>query len=219
MGNDREAHSWLTQLQQLMATLTLFPESRAESLMALALHALFAGEQQQALTYAKQGWQIAAGFTGYGHTYALVILGHTQVAVHQLHEAAASYQQAITSYLTPGGSILATEPQAGLAQIALMQGHLTQAQTYVEEILSVLAVRPLHGLDEPFSVYLTCYDVLAANYDSRAEIILQTAYTLLQQYADNILDDRLRHSFLENVAVHHKLQQLYEQWYTKSIPA
>ncbi|MCI0478606.1 MAG: hypothetical protein L0Y55_20385, partial [Anaerolineales bacterium] len=61
------------------------------------------------------------------------------------------------------------------------------------------------GTDEPFRIYLTCYRVLRANQDARADTILRTAQNLLQERAARISDETARRSFLENVPHHREL--------------
>jgi hypothetical protein len=85
------------------------------------------------------------------------------------------------------------------------QGDLAQARAYAEVVLETIAIHPPVGLGEPFSVYLTCYQILAANGDPRAGSVLCAALRLLHAYADHIADDALRLSFLENVATHREL--------------
>jgi hypothetical protein len=97
------------------------------------------------------------------------------------------------------------ESLAGLARVSLAQGNQAQAQAYVEEILSHLESYTLAGIYEPFRVRLTCYRVLRANQDPRAEAVLNTAYHLLQEQAAKIADEELRRSFLENVAAHREI--------------
>ena len=126
------------------------------------------------------------------------------------------------------------ESLAGLARVSLAQGAhstalrqavvvslsnhqdsssgqaLAQAQTQVEDILSHLETNSLDGTDEPLRVYLTCYRVLKANRDPRAQEILTTAYNLLQKHAGNTTDEEMRRSFLENVLVHRELVREWE---------
>ena len=90
---------------------------------------------------------------------------------------------------------------------APLQGDLAQAQACTEEILNHLKAGSLYGADEPFRVYLTCYRVLRAAGDARAQAILETAHCLLQERAARISDEKLRHSFLENVAAHREIVQ------------
>jgi hypothetical protein len=82
----------------------------------------------------------------------------------------------------------------------------------VEEILGFLEENSLDGTDEPFRVYLTCYRVLQATGDPRAEEILDRAHRLLRERASRIGDESLWRSFLENVAAH---GEIVREW-TKS---
>jgi hypothetical protein len=91
--------------------------------------------------------------------------------------------------------------------------------TEVEKILPILKDYPLAGFDEPFQVYLTCYTVLTASQDGRAIAILHTAHELLTTYAERILEPTLRRSFLENVAIHRALHQMYREVQAKAAKA
>ena len=98
------------------------------------------------------------------------------------------------------------EDQAGLAQLALTQGDLPQAQAYVEEIMPYLESNPaLAGMRNPFRFFLNCYQVLHASGDVRATDILMQAHTLLQERAARIADEGLRRIFLNNVPDHREI--------------
>jgi len=155
--------------------------------------------------------------------YALTNLGHTLVGLGRLAEAVPAYRQALALRRGLGQHNLALEPLAGLARVALAQGGLTQA--LVEEILGHLETRTpstalrrdsgqgsghaLDGTAEPFRVYLTCYRVLKANRDPRAQAILTTAYNLLQERVADIKDEASRRSFLENLVAH---REILSEW-------
>ena len=68
----------------------------------------------------------------------------------------------------------------------------------------------MHGSKEPFRIYLTCYQVLQAVDDPRAEEILETAYEMLQERAAKIEDESLQRSFLENVPINREIIAEYE---------
>jgi hypothetical protein len=119
------------------------------------------------------------------------------------------YQQALALRQELGQPNLATEPLAGLARVSLVQGDLSWAQALVEEIMAYLEDHTLDGAEEPFLVYVTCYRVLRAGEDPRAQKVLDTAYYLLQDQANRIGDEKLRRSFLENVAVH---REILSEW-------
>jgi len=141
-----------------------------------------------------------------------IYLGHALAGLEQIEESADAYHQAVTTLRAAGRNNQAIEAVAGLARVALAQNNLSQAQTRVEEILQYLQEHPLlPGTDEPFRVYLTCYQVLLALQDARAGELLQKACRLLQERAAGIQDERLRRSFLENVAAHRELLTALER--------
>jgi len=134
---------------------------------------------------------------------ALTTLGHILMRQGCRVKAAESYRQALALQQESGQHALAMESLAGLARVFLAKGELTQALAQVEEILHHLDQgNTLAGTEEPFRVYVTCYHVLRANQNSRAEDILRTAHCLLQEQAVKIGDEEMRRSFLKNVAVH-----------------
>ena len=53
--------------------------------------------------------------------------------------------------------------------------------------------------------------MLGANQDPRANGILADAYNLLQERGENIADESLRRSFLENVVVNREIVNEYEK--------
>jgi hypothetical protein len=106
---------------------------------------------------------------------------------------------------------LTIEPLAGQARIKMMQGKTNEAQVLIEEILSFLDNHTIDGLDEPMQVYLTCFQVLRANRDSRAGDLINTAYKILKERADEIKDEEMRHSYLDNVAVNREIIDAWEK--------
>jgi len=213
MGDTVQARTWFDRFLRLLQQFPEpWPEAELEGLLPLALFCHDSGDDRQTLRYATQSWQLAEKY-GWRESQAkaLIVCGYAQVGLQQLAAAAASYAQALALCQTLNHAPLAAEAQAALARLALEQADLAQAQRHVEDILLVLQRYPQAGMDEPFAIYLTCYRVLAAANDQRSATILQRGYDLLQQYASHILDDTLRHSFLENIPVHRTLRETYQQ--------
>src|SRR5262249_48480037 len=157
---------------------------------------------------AVQGWQLAERFEKTNNRAdASVILGHARAGMNQLAAAATAYQQAVSWYTKLGDVSLASEPQAGLAQLAMEQGDHVQAHALVETLLPTLAEHQRAGVHTPFYAYLVCYRVLEANGDRRSTAVVQLAQQGLQACASQIADAALRRSFLENVATHRELLQ------------
>jgi hypothetical protein len=97
--------------------------------------------------------------------------------------------------------VLATEPLAGLAEIALQSGETSTAHALVEEILAILEQNGSpEGTDDPLRVYAACLNVLRQTDDPRLRPLLQSAHALLQARAAQIPDERNRQNFLANHA-------------------
>jgi hypothetical protein len=206
LGDTSGAASWREQLVQRMAGAGVTRDCQAEGLRACAVYALYSGADQQALADAERAWQLAelVDIPTFRADSA-VILGHARARMDQPDLAAAAYQQAVAWYIKIGNTAMASEPQAGLVQLALAQHDRVRAQTLVELILPVLSERPRARVFTPFYAYLICYDVLEAIQDARAATVLRDVQRLLQEYAEQIPNTMLRRSFLENVATHREL--------------
>ena len=210
LGDQTGAEAWRSRLFALLEQSRLPKDCQRQGLLAAAVQAYYGGDLPRALTYAEQVRQL----TGPSEILTVraegfVVLGHIQADLQQWAAAAVSYQEALACYTKVGNQPDATEAQAGLAQIALAQGERNLGQAWVDRILPVLAAHPHAGLTTPFFTYLTCYRVLAANQDSRAQAILEQGWRLLLDDAVGLTDPALRRSFLEGVAVHRELQQVH----------
>lgn len=175
---------------------------------ALLAHAT--GDQQQALAEAERGFQMAQALFGRSQQAdALVVLGLVMEASAPASATSAVYQQALTHYTLLGLHYKAAEAQAGLARLALQQGDNAAALAYVETLWSSLSALPHIGYEEPFRVYLSCYQVLAVHADPRAATVLTKGYTLLRHYADQLPDPEVQAMFLNAVPVHRALAAAY----------
>jgi len=185
-------------------------ESQALTNLGLLLHNL--GDDEAAREYSQRAFSITQE-TGdrRWQGYALTNLGHALAGLERLAEAADVYRQALDIRRELGEQNLAIESLAGLARLFLIQEDLDQAQAAVEEILHYLDLEgaTLDGTDEPFQVYLTCYRVLRAGQDPRAEDVLNTAYRLLKERSARITDENMQRSFLENVTAH---REIVSEW-------
>jgi len=142
---------------------------------------------------------------------AMVVLGHALANLGHLTEAADAYRQALTLRRRLDEHGRASVPLAGLARLCLAQGEIAHAQAHVKEILGYLETGNLGRVIEPLRVYLTCYWVLEAAGDPRADHILEEAHSLLQDRAARISDEEERRSFLENVAAHREIVREYAE--------
>ncbi|QRK12605.1 AAA family ATPase [Archangium violaceum] len=171
----------------------------------LALIHYHLGDAPAALELAEQGLRIgqeigSARYQG----YAWMSRGHALATLRRFPEAREAYQQARRIRVEARMPHLEMESVAGLAAVALATGARQEALGYAEEILSHLQRVTLHGVEDPFQIWLTCFQVLRAQDDSRAQWVLETAHRQIQESAKRLHDRQLRHSFLA-IPAHHEL--------------
>jgi tetratricopeptide (TPR) repeat protein len=178
----------------------------SETLAYLGLLHHERGEHETGRTYCQQAIPIAQEVgAGLEEARAHNVLGHVLAALGQAEEAANEYRQALEQRRDLGQDHLAIEPLAGLARVALAQGDMAAALGHINDILVHLETRPADGLEEPFRVYLTCYQVLRQANDARARQVIDAAYDLLQARVERTGSAELRRFFLENVPVNRDL--------------
>lgn len=186
-----------------------YGETLSLSCLGLLHHQM--GDDGQSEAYCRQSLLRALSSGARAESgFALTILGHALAGQREWAESAAAYQQALTIRRELGQPNLATEPLAGLARVEMGRGMVAAALPYVEEILAHLEHNTLAGTDEPYRVYLTCYQVLQANHHPRAPELLQTGYRLLCEQANRLTDPNRRQALLHNVPAHRELLALAE---------
>lgn len=125
-------------------------------------------------------------------------LGHVLLSLQHFAEAEHAYRQALAGWQQAGTRQAAWRAQAGLAQLALLQGQPAVALTHVRMILPTLDKIAHNALYDPITVYWICYRTLAANQEAQADELWQRGNRLLAYYATQIDNLRLRRTFLEH---------------------
>jgi hypothetical protein len=185
-------------------------------LLAHAVYAHCLDENEQALVAAEAAWEIVEQFdVPTNRADAAVVVAHIRSALQHFSAATAAYTQAINLYNTLGNTPLACEAQVGLAALALAQGDNSQALSFVETLLPILNNGAGASVYTPFYADLICYRVLAATADPRTVPVLRAAQARLQQTAEKLQIETLRHSFLEDVDIHRALQQASLEMYAR----
>ena len=178
--------------------------------LALVLH--HSADDFTAQDYCQQALNIANEFDNRPiQAYASWVMGHVLAGLEKPNQAATAYKEAIIAKNELDQILPALDALAGLARLALVQNNLEEAGDRVGEIMEYLEDHSSDGADEPFLVYLTCYRVLKALEDPRAWNLLQDAYHKLQAQAEQIHDDALRRSFLENVLANQEIVAAYHR--------
>ncbi len=179
---------------------------------ALRWHAVLAcsrGKYQEAREYSQRAVEIAHAIQYQRlEDRSWQSLGRSLEGLGMWADAAEAYQEAMALLKGSGLPSASTEPAAGLARIALAQGDLVTAQSFVDGILDQVGVGNLDGAQEPIAVYLACYRVLAAAGDSRAGSVLAEAHRFLMNQAESIKDPEAKRAFLENVTANQEILSL-----------
>lgn len=141
----------------------------------------------------------------------LLCLGKFQVALGDYKEARDTFNRSLIIRQTMKQHFRIAELHAALAEIALHEGNIAiaEALSFIEATLKFLDEKVPNGTDEPMRIYLTCYQVLQANDDPRANEILDKAHTTLLERANKITDDAMRISYLGNVAANRKIVEAF----------
>lgn len=200
-------------LDQAMAISCAISDRQGEcwALAYLCLLAHHRGAGEEARGYGERALRVAHELGNRSiRAYVLTNLGHAQAGLGRLEEAGESYAAAMGLRRELGRHNLALESQAGLAWTLLARGRRREAQAQVDEILGHVANCTLHGTEDRFRIYLTCYRVLQEGADRRAGEVLARAYAELQAWAGRLADPRQRRSFLAEVASHREILAAYE---------
>lgn len=210
LGDAARAEPLLTQLDQLEDRVKI-PEIQLTARLAVATFHYWNGSYPQALAVAENCCVLANGFNhAYAQAHSFTLLGHIRVAMGE-PDAEIVYQEALQRYAAMSNPGLATEVLAGIAALRFASGKLDEAMSYVESIFHAVDARQRIGLDEPFAVYLTCCQVLAAANDPRADELLRVVHLELLRWADAITDPNERLRFLTGMPTHRAILVFEEQ--------
>ena len=212
LGDLVTARSFL-ELAIRLARETGNPLNELFCLLNLSFYAGLLGQDLAAYENADQALQLARQ-TGdrSSEAWALTYRGHALERLDRLDEAESVYWAALKIREELKQLTLAVEPSAGLARLDLRRGNPDSAQVHFEPFFPQLENgNPLDGTDEPVRVYLTCYQVLDALADQRADLILRIAYQLLNERAKLISNEDLRGTFLNSIPYHRELLAAWEK--------
>jgi predicted ATPase len=185
----------------------------AYTLINLSAMLIAQEKYSEALTAAIQALEISNKIKELtAEAWSLTYLGHSNLGLGNYQEATNAYQKALDIHYLQKQQSLAMEPLAGLAQVELDNSNLVDAKSHAEKILAHLTEGGnLEGTEEPLRIYLTVYLVLIANNDSRAEKILKSAYSLLQEQVSKIHEQTYQDMFIQNVPWRREIERLWKQ--------
>jgi tetratricopeptide (TPR) repeat protein len=167
----------------------------------------------EALDFTEQALGLARKLKDrFAEAWTLTHLGFAQMGIGDLENAAHRFQAALDIRYSFSQQSLAMEPLAGLAQVELDKNNLVDALSLAENIISYLTNDgTLEGTEEPIRIYMTVYQTLIANHDSRAGQILEDAHSLLQDQVSKIQEKTYKEMFIQNVPWRRKIEEIWRQ--------
>lgn len=146
---------------------------------------------------------------------ALVVSGDALCELGMTAEARTAYQQALAIYEALDQPLLALEPRAGLALVALAEKQPGAAAAHLDEIWrhlapaqgqdGVLSLERLQAVRDPFRVCVACIRVLRAMRSRHAFACTEAAYRFLKERAERISDPSMRRTFLHQVPANRQI--------------
>jgi len=143
-----------------------------------------------------------------GEAGAWRFLADAEAALGRYEAAADGYRCSIRIAQEIGDAESQREAGAGLARVALAQSDLASAMTEVEALVAQHEAGGGSSFGDRI-IEFTCYQVLAAAGDARADEWLSRGHERLQAQAAAISDPALRQSFLHAIPAHRSLVQAW----------
>ncbi len=138
--------------------------------------------------------------------YSLGGLALNYEGLQQYPQAVEYYHQALTLHRQIGTTTLIIFDQARLAHLAMKRQDLASARQYMTEVVAWIQAGKAQQFWDPWSIYLSAYQVLAALGETEtAHQFLTEAHTVLTQRAAEISDEILRKRFLTEVKVNREI--------------
>jgi len=181
------------------------------TLMNLSRIAEAQGKAEEAVQFAMNATELSKT-TGdkTAQAWSYLYLGHAYSELEHLEGAKVAFQQALDLRRELRQPTLATEPIAGLIQVALRIDDLHFASQLTEELLLYFSEGgTVEGTEEPLRVYLACYNALERTGDPRSNQILKTAIQLLEAQVSKIKDEQSRRMYIENAPWRRAIEQLW----------
>lgn len=148
----------------------------------------------------------------FGEAVCRLYLGHILEQTQDYVEAELYFADASTGFDKFGAGGFSIDAVAGMARCALAQKEPNQATQYTTEVWNRLCRLGTARVEMPTLAYLTCaqvFDALGDTAESRRAI--DAGYRELMVRADKISNVEWRKSFLENVAEHRAMIEMYEK--------
>jgi class 3 adenylate cyclase/tetratricopeptide (TPR) repeat protein len=138
-------------------------------------------------------------------------LGSVSLLAGRLEEALERANTALAMRRALNLQVWTTADLTTLASAYLALDDMPQALDHARQALAILDECDGEGAEYPHRDYFVCYQVLAADGQvEAARAALASAYRLVMNQADKIIDPALRQSFLEKVEINREIVREYE---------
>lgn len=184
------------------------------TLMNLSRVAEVQGKAHEAVEYARSAIKLSLMTKDKGaEAWSYLYLGHAYSLMSQFEDAENSFQEALKIRKDLGQYALATEPIAGLIQVALQMTEVTVVKRLAEELINYMSEFAIvNATEEPLRVYLACYNALEAIADPRSSQVLEQGVRLLTAQVSKIKDEEARRMYIDNVPWRRAIQR---EWSAK----
>ncbi|MDM8527915.1 tetratricopeptide repeat protein [Anaerolineales bacterium HSG24] len=188
---------------------------QALALSHLGWVAYHENQYEKGLDYCQQSLEISHAIGDReNEAYSLAGLALNYEGQNQPQLAYKHYYQALQIHQEIGATTLVIFDQARLAYLALQTNNVETARQNIETVIAWILDGKAQQFWDPWSIYLTAYQILSALGESDiAHQLLDEARTILEQRADQISDQKLRHSFTNRVTVN---REIIEAWQTEN---
>ncbi len=139
--------------------------------------------------------------------HALTNIAHALYEFGNYGEAMALYHDALEIRQTLSEPQWLIDVQVGLMRVWSALGNESMAHQLAQQVMGSLTAVYFLGSEDPFHNLLCVLEVLTKNKDPLAANALKWGQYLLQEKADLIQDDILRHNFLTRVESHRRLSR------------
>ena len=188
---------------------------QATALSHLGWVAYDENEYKKGFEYCQQALEISRSIGDReNEAYSLAGLGLNYEGQNQPQLAYEHYYQALQIHQEIGATTLAIFDQTRLAHLALQANNIKIVRQNMEAVTAWILDGKAQQFWDPWSIYLSAYQLLSALDDTETALrLLNEAHTLLEERAAQISDKKLHYCFMNQVTVN---REIIEAWQTKN---